>query len=124
MPQLSGQDIPTFEIASEVADGFYVVRVTGELDMSHEEDLRAALRGAADKGTDEVIVDLTNCEFIDSSGVRVLLLGHEAQRNGAGGGLAVAASTEQIVRILSVMGVDQAIPVRPTIDEAVSALRG
>ncbi len=69
------------------------------------------------------MVDLTECEFIDSSGVRALLLSREAQ-NGEDGAerLAVAASSEQILRILSVMGIDRVIPIRPTVEEAASAI--
>jgi hypothetical protein len=36
--------------------------------------------------------------------------------------MAVAASSEQILRVLSVMGIDRVIPIRPTVDEAVAAL--
>ena len=38
--------------------------------------------------------------------------------------LAVAASSEQILRILSVMGLDRVIPIRPTAEEAAAALSG
>ena len=72
-----------------------------------------------------IVVDLTECEFIDSTGVRALLLSREAQRSeGDPERLAVAASSEQILRILSVMGVDQVIPIHPTVEEAAAALAG
>ena len=38
--------------------------------------------------------------------------------------LAIAASSEQILRILSVMGIDRVIPIRPTVEEAASAVTG
>ena len=72
-----------------------------------------------------IVVDLTECEFIDSSGVRALLLSREAQHPEDGDELlAVAASSEQILRILSVMGLDRVIPIRPTVEEAAAALSG
>jgi anti-sigma B factor antagonist len=119
-------DIPQFEIDSGPGpDGLCVVRVRGEVDMSHEEELRAELRRAVASEADGIVVDLTECEFIDSSGVRVLLLSREAQESEKGpNALAVAASSEQILRILSVMGVDRVIPIRPTVDEAATALSG
>ena len=102
-----------------------MVRVVGELDISHEDEVRAALRSAVDADGAGIIVDLTECAFIDSSGVRALLLGYEAQREDNGDELlAVAADSEQILRILSVMGVDKVIPVRPSVDKAISELRG
>jgi anti-sigma B factor antagonist len=110
-------DTPIFEIASERdSDGVFIVHVSGELDISHEEELRAELNRGVAENNGGIVVDLTDCEFIDSSGVRALLLGREAQReNGSEGRLVIASGSTQIVRILSVMGVDEAIPVRPTV---------
>jgi anti-sigma B factor antagonist len=116
-------DIPQFEINSGPGpDDVFVVRVTGEVDMSHEEELRGELRTAVASDSKGIVVDLTECEFIDSSGVRSLLLSREAQNNEDGEHLAVAAASEQILRILSVMGIDRVIPIRPTVEEAASAI--
>jgi anti-anti-sigma factor len=119
-------DVPQFEIGSGPGpDGVWVVRVRGEVDISHEEELRGELQQAVASEVDGIVVDLTECEFIDSSGVRALLLSREAQESEKGpDALAVAAASEQILRILSVMGVDRVIPIRPTVDEAAAALSG
>jgi anti-anti-sigma factor len=117
-------DIPQFEISSgDGPNGVRVVRVVGEVDMSHEQELRTELRSAIESEARGVVVDLTDCEFIDSTGVRALLLSREAQHPEEGAvRLAVAASSEQILRVLSVMGIDTAIPIRPTVDEASATL--
>jgi anti-sigma B factor antagonist len=119
-------DIPQFEINSGPGpEEMYVVRVAGEVDMSHEEELRGELRRAVAADSKGIVVDLTECEFIDSSGVRALLLSREAQNDGDGTEhLAVAAASEQILRILSVMGINRVIPIRPTVEEAASAISG
>ena len=119
-------DIPQFEINSRPGpEDVYVVRVAGEVDMSHEEELRGELRSAVAADSDGIVVDLSECEFIDSSGVRALLLSREAQISDQGTEkLAVVASSEQILRILSVMGIDKVIPIRPTVEEAASAISG
>jgi anti-anti-sigma factor len=117
-------DIPQFEISSGPGpDDVYVVRVAGEVDMSHEEELRAELTEAVEADAKGIVVDLTDCDFIDSSAVRSLLLSRE-QKNPGGGAesLAVAASSQQILRILSVMGLDQVLPIEPTVDRAAAAL--
>jgi len=119
-------DIPQFEINSGPGpDDVYVVRVAGEVDMSHEEELRSELRAAVEADTNGIVVDLTQCEFIDSSAIRALLLSREEKnRNPGSQGLAVAASSDQILRILEVMGLDKVLPVEPTVDQAAAALSG
>ena len=93
--------------------------------MSHEEELRAELRAAVDADTNGIVVDLTECEFIDSSAIRALLLSREEKNRDPGSeSLAVAASSDQILRILQVMGLDKVLPVEPTVDQAAAALSG
>ena len=73
-------DIPQFEINSGPGpDAVHIVHIRGEVDMSHEEELRGELRAAVAAEPRGIVVDLTECEFIDSSGVRALLLSREAQ---------------------------------------------
>jgi anti-sigma B factor antagonist len=117
-------DIPQFEITSGPGpDDAYVVRVTGEVDMSHEEELRAELRTAVKADANGIVIDLTACEFIDSSAIRALLLSREEKNaDPSKESLAVAASSDQILRILSVMGLDQVLPIKPTVEEAAAAL--
>jgi anti-sigma B factor antagonist len=126
IPATPADDIPQFEVSSErVPEGPCVVRVVGELDISHEDEVRTELRRAVESDGAGIVVDLTECAFIDSSGVRALLLGYEAQREDEDDDslLAVAAQSEQIIRILTVMGVDKVIPVRPSVDQAIAELR-
>jgi anti-sigma B factor antagonist len=126
LPGTSSQDIPAFEITSAPSDGYCIVRVIGELDIAHEEELRAELNSAIESDQAGVLVDLSKCEFIDSSGVRSLLLGREAQMASDRGNkrFALVTSNEQVLRILSVMGVDKVIPVHSTINEAMTTLGG
>lgn len=125
MPASPSADIPQFEISSERGpDDVCVVRVAGEVDISHEEELRGELQRAGNEDSAGIVVDLTDCDFIDSSGVRALLVSRETQREeGDQAAFAIAAASDQLLRILSVMGVDKVIPVRPTVEEATAELR-
>jgi len=116
-------DIPQFEISSGPGpDDVYVVKVTGEVDMSHEEELRTELSAAVEGGANGIVVDLTSCEFIDSSAIRALLVSREENNPEQGESLAVAAASDQILRILSVMGLDQVLPIEPTVEQAAARL--
>jgi anti-anti-sigma factor len=93
--------------------------------MSHEAELRAELRAAVEADANGIVVDLTECEFIDSSAIRALLLSREEKNSDHNGeSLAVAASSDQILRILGVMGLDKVLPIEPTVEQAAAALSG
>jgi anti-sigma B factor antagonist len=49
-------------------DGAAVLKVVGEVDMSNTDDLTAALDGIAGR----LVVDLSECEYLDSAGLSVL----------------------------------------------------
>ena len=49
------------------------VAADGEIDLSTVDELRLAVTGAADDGTDKLRLDLTGIEFIDSTGLGGLL---------------------------------------------------
>jgi anti-sigma B factor antagonist len=123
-------DIPTadvheFEVKTERAsNGTVVVGVTGELDLSTHEQLRDPLVAAAED-ENSVVVDLSACEFIDSSGIRALLVGHEALAgNGSGGRMVVAGPQPQVMRVLEMTGLGEAIPVHESVEQALQSLGG
>jgi anti-sigma B factor antagonist len=101
------------------------VGVRGEIDISTNGVLSQALVGATVDGT-PIVVDLTECTFIDSSGVRALLVGYEAycERDGnqADAGFAIAAGERQIRYVLETTGLDRAIPLHESFAEAAGAV--
>lgn len=87
---------------NEIWPGCREIEIQGELDLAVSEELEAAVNGAAEKGQD-VLVDLSACEFMDVSGLEVLLRG--AQRLRAQGlDLLLSGARDQVERLLSIMG--------------------
>ena len=64
-----------FSISISDRDGRAVVVIRGELDLATAPDLEAALTGRLDAGQD-VVVDLRELAFMDSTGLRVLVASH------------------------------------------------
>ena len=98
-----------------------MVAVRGELDLESHERLADELADAA-KGDEPIVVDLTACEFIDSSGVRALLLGQRAASNGESQRFSVAGPGPQVSRILEMTGVGNAVPVHGSLQAALDSL--
>jgi anti-anti-sigma factor len=61
-----------FSISISDRDGRAVVVIRGELDLATAPDLEAAIKSRLDDGQD-VVVDLRELEFMDSTGLRVLV---------------------------------------------------
>ena len=55
-------------------DGAIVIRGEGEVDLENAEQLASTLRSAAAEPGDPVVLDLLGVPFMDSSGLKVLLV--------------------------------------------------
>ena len=102
-------------------DGLQAVTVSGELDQSTAPELRQALAGVLGDESGGVLVDLSDCAFIDSTGLSLLVetkrhLSDESRRFG------VCCADADVRRLLELTGIDQAVGLFDTRDEAISAL--
>jgi anti-sigma B factor antagonist len=93
-----------FSISISEHDGRAVVAVKGELDLATAPELEKLLLERLDAG-EGVVLDLRELQFMDSSGLRVLVTAH------AGGGerftiVRPPAGTE-VAKILDIAGLEQ-----------------
>ncbi len=63
----------------EEKDGYAVVRLTGEVDLSRSPEARKTILGCLQKKR-PLLVDLSAVEYIDSSGVASLVEGYQLSR--------------------------------------------
>ena len=129
MSATSSADIPQFEINSGPGpEDVYVVRVAGEVDMSHEEELRHELRTAVAADSKGIVVDLTECEFIDSTGIALIVRTWQRLDRGAGGEgegrLVLCSHNHQVRRLLKITGVESSISMHDQRTAALAELRG
>lgn len=103
-----------FEAASEPLDGgIHVVSVRGEVDLATVSELERALFAVPEVGVDSVIVDLTDCSFMDSTGLHLLTRSQERFER-SGGRVAVVAANRGVLRIFEVAKLDQLLPIYPS----------
>ena len=97
-------DEDLLSIAVSHVDGLVVVTVDGEIDVESSPALGVALDGVeADR---HVVLDLGGVEFMDSSGLKVLI-GQTVRRGEAGGSLYVRNPSDAVRRIVEITGLDQ-----------------
>jgi anti-sigma B factor antagonist len=92
-----------------------LVRVTGELDAYTSPQLSDACRALVDDDVRDVRIDLQGATFIDSSGLRALLLGHRQARDG-GGTLRVVDASEPVRRLFEITGLSVQLGLAPSGD--------
>lgn len=104
-----------------------VIAVRGELDLSNASDLEAPLEEAIASGDASVLIDLTECEFIDSTGIALIVRAWQRLDRGAegdgSGRVVISSQNDQVRRVLEITGLALSIPIHGTREEALAALR-
>jgi len=87
--------------------GSAVVAVVGEIDAHTCGDLASALDRVIGSGVQAVTLDVTGVEFIDSSGLRVLIQANERLEPGR---LGLKGPNETFRRLLEITGLQDVFP--------------
>lgn len=105
---------------SKARGDWIVVTVTGEVDVYTAPKLKDELVGLIEEGKNQIVVDLEGVEFMDSSGLGVLVgaLRRLKEREGT---LALVCTKGPVLRILSITGLNKVFPVHQSVDEAASS---
>lgn len=103
----------SLDITTTTTDAGALLRVTGEVDVSCADELRQAIDAAIAAGVagGELVVDLAEVPYIDSTGIGVLVgAAHRALE--AGGTLVVAHPQRNVARVLGLLGVSDDLNIR------------
>jgi anti-anti-sigma factor len=103
---MSGNGPEPFSVGVADAGGRLVVTVRGELDLATAPQLEEALVPPLRDGG-AAVLDLRGLEFMDSTGVRVIVAAHAAAKE-SGGSLSVVRTDPEgpVGRVLEISGLD------------------
>jgi anti-sigma B factor antagonist len=105
-----------FSVETHDGNQAVVIGVTGELDLASSPALEQELERGVASQAEVVIVDLRRLEFMDSTGLSVLVRAHQrATENGQRFG--VVKGPQQVQRLLSLTGVADRITLADSPDE-------
>ncbi len=96
-----------------------VVAVTGEVDIATAPKLREKLVELASQGAQQVVVDLNGVEFLDSTGLGVLIGGMKRLR-GLDGDLTLVCTQPRILKVFEITGLNRAFTIYESVDSAVA----
>lgn len=95
-----------------------VIEVKGNLVGGPEAaEFNDLLHKLIDEGKKNVIADLNDVKFMNSSGIGILVRGYTTMKNG-GGELKLAKVTEKIKGVLFITKLNQVFDIQPTVEKA------
>jgi len=99
----------------------HVIEVSGQIDLYAAPEFKHRTHDVIDKGAKKVIVDLSGVEFMDSTGLGVLV-GALKRLRSTQGVLALVVTDYDIERMLELTGLDGILNVYRSRDEALQRL--
>ena len=106
-PRLIHQGELTIRIEDQA--GTSVLSVYGELDLSNSEVFESAVRSAEERHRANLIVDLSGLQFIDSSGLAVLIRTANRSRENSNS-LALLRGSAPVDRLFKLTGLTEHLP--------------
>jgi anti-sigma B factor antagonist len=111
---------PDLSVAIRSEGDRTVVAVSGEIDVYTAPKLREHLIDLVAGGQYQLIVDLEAVDFLDSTGLGVLVGGLKRVRS-HDGSLHLVCSQDRILKIFRITGLTKVFPIHASIDEALAA---
>jgi len=104
-------------------DGIEVIDVQGEIDIYTAPRLRELLIDLVSQGSYQLIVNLDEVGFLDSTGLGVLVGGLRRVR-AHNGSLDLVCTQQPILKIFRITGLTEVFGIYETVDQAIAAAKG
>jgi anti-sigma B factor antagonist len=95
-----------------------ILTLRGEIDVYTAPRLRQAIVDVVDGGAQHVVLDMEKVEFLDSTGLGVMVEGLK-RISGRDGTLSVVATQDKILKIFDITGLNKAFGMYGSVEEAV-----
>jgi anti-sigma B factor antagonist len=109
-------------VNTRTADGVAVVEVAGEVDVYTAPTLRQHLRDVSSGERPRIVVDMAEVKLLDSTGLGVLV-GAMGRVRESEGTLRLVVTSDHILKVLRITGLDALIPVDTDAEQAIEAAR-
>lgn len=110
-------------LSDEPRDRVLVVRVEERrVDASKAPAFKDEMARRIEAGHDQIVLDLSQVEFVDSSGLGAIV--SCLKRLGPRGTLAVAGAQGAVARLFTLTRMDRVFPLHASVDEAVGRITG
>lgn len=107
------------EIPDTDVEGWTVVAASGEIDVATAAALRERLAALVDGGSARLVVDLEDVDFIDSTGLGVLVGGVRRARS-QDGDLRLVCTNTRLLKVFEATGLHDVFTIASSVDQAVA----
>jgi anti-sigma B factor antagonist len=97
-----------------------ILAVKGEVDLYTAPSLKERIADLVAGGQTRIAVDLAGVEFMDSTGLGVLIGALKRCKDG-GGSLSLVAPRDPVVKVLSITGLDKVFAIHDNVEQATSS---
>jgi anti-sigma B factor antagonist len=104
-------------------NGWTVVHVAGDIDVYSAPTLRTRLNEVTEGGVDQLVVDLAEVGFVDSTGLGSLIGVFKSLRS-HNGEMRLAAARPNVARVIEITGLDKVFPNHGSVAEATEEKAG
>jgi anti-sigma B factor antagonist len=111
--------VVNLDLETSQRNGSSVVTLRGEIDVYTAPRLRQALIDLVEEGATDIVVDMSAVEFLDSTGLGVLVGGLKRVKSQEGE-LKLVVSQDRIMKIFDITGLAKVFPMFGSLDEAVA----
>jgi anti-sigma B factor antagonist len=116
-------DAPNFDLTEEELDErTVVIKVAGEIHATTAPEFSTRLNNAIEGGKTGVVLDLTGVEFIDSTGLSVLLNGLRRVTR-VRGVMVIACANPTVLRLFEITKLDSTFEILAGCDDAIARIR-
>lgn len=109
-------------IESETENDVTIFHISGEVDLKSSPQLREKLQSVLKNKPKGIIIDMAECDYIDSSGIATIIEALQKTR-AYKGTLAIASAGQRIKDIFEIAHLDGIFDIYPTLDEAKQAVK-
>ncbi|WP_270134359.1 STAS domain-containing protein [Kribbella sp. CA-293567] len=119
MQQFTGSEAEVdLSLTTRTEGGRTVVEVGGEIDVYTAPKLRETIVTLVDGGHYDLVVDLERVEFLDSTGLGVLVGGLKRVRT-HDGSLSLVCTQERLLKIFRITGLTKVFEIHPDVASAI-----
>jgi anti-sigma B factor antagonist len=110
------------KIESKETDSIGIIFLEGEVDVYTAPKLKSRLIDLVDEGKYNIVIDLQKVEFMDSSGLGVLVGGLKRVKSHEGS-IALVCTQENILKIFRITGLVKVFPIFASDEEALASFK-